>query len=267
MAKHNVLRNIFHFICIIFGIRFYNLKVLPENHRKIIWFLIFQLYLFYIIFTLILILSTFSIYSYDKLNLRLSLQVFQTCVPLLIMGYIILDSFLQQKDMLKLNLKTMSVNKKLLCLIQFNEEPKSLYLIFFKNISIIILTRVLKLYLMRKVNYKLQYAIATIIPEIVCSANNFLFVFHVQLVSNQMKALNSYLKSISKIDYQKLKQIKKISLNFYTSSNQINNCFSTTLLLSITFDFFSLVISLYWLFVRISFNHLKSEFRIDEKLN
>lgn len=267
MAKHNVLRNLFHIICILFGIRFYNFKVLPENHRKIIWFLIFQMYLFYIIFTLILILSTFSIASY-KLSLRLSLQVFQTCVPFMIMGCIFLNSFMQQQQVLKLNLKILSVNKKLLCMIQFNEETKS-YLIFFKNISIIILTRVLKLYLLRENNYSLQYTVATLIPEIICSANNFLFVFHVQLVSNQMKALNSYLKSISKTDYQKLKQIKKISLDFYKSSKQINNCFATTLLLSITFDYISLVISLYWLFVRISFHHLKSEFeiRIDDKLN
>lgn len=258
MAKHNVLKNIFNFICIILGIKFYNLKVL-RRHSKIIWFCICQLYLFYIIFTGILILSTFNIYSYEKLNLRLSLQVFQTCVPFLIMGYVLVQAFFQQQDVQKLNVKTLSVNKKLLGFIEFDQEPKSLYVIFFKNVLILILTKALKMYLMSDDNFKLQYATATFIPEIICSANSFLFVFHVQLVSNQMKALNSYLKSISKINYQKLKQIKKISLNFLQSSNQINYCFSTTLLLSITFDFISLVISLYWLFVRIAFHHLTSE--------
>lgn len=257
MAKHNVLRNMFHFICIAFGIRFYNVKVL-RSHSKMILFCICQLYLFYMIFTAILIMSTFNIYSYDKLNLRLSLQVFQTCVPLLIMGYVLVQAFIQQQDVQKLNLKTLSVNKKLLSFIKFDQEPKSLYLMFFKNILILILSKAVKLCLMDD-NFKLQYAAATIIPEIICSANVFLFVFHVQLISNQLKALNSYLKSISKINYQKLKQIKKISLNFLQSSNQINYCFSTTLLLSITFDFISLVISLYWLFVRIAFHHLTSE--------
>ena len=258
MVKHNVLRNVFHIICIIFGIRFYNLKVL-QRHSKMIWFCICQLYLFYMIFTALLILSTFNIYFYEKLNLRLSLQVFQTCVPLVIMGYVLVQAFLQQQEVQKLNLKTLSVNKKLLNFVEFDPEPKSLYLIFFKNILILILSKALKMVLMNDDNFKLQYAAATFIPETICSANMLLFVFHVQLVSNQMKALNSYLKSISKINYQKLKQIKKISLHFLQSSNQINYCFSTTLLLSITFDFISLVISLYWLFVRIAFHHLTSE--------
>lgn len=246
-----------------FGIRFYNFKALHGKHWKIIWFLILQLYLFYLIFTGILILSTFHIYSYNKLNLRLSLQVFQTCVPFLVMAYILVQTFLQQQSVQKLNILTCLVNKKLLNLIKFNHVPKSLHLTFFKNILIIFLTKALKLYVMSEDNFRLQYATATLIPETICAAYHFLFVFHVQLVSIQMKALNSYLKSISKINYQQINEIKKLSLNFLKCSNQINYCFSTVLLLTITFDFISLVISLYWVFVRIAFHHLKSEYRIE----
>lgn len=215
-----------------------------ERHFK---FHIFMLNLVYGFFSVMLALHTFGVHEELKLNMGSLLQSIQTFVPISISFYLALDFIRKQKLIL-----SVQVAEKLL-----RQESVDLKLRKFKLVSrlvVLLVTRGVKLYVgPHFVNT--AYALCTMMPELNASLSDFAFAFYVESLTHEINHFNQDLR-LSVMDLKKVKEVEKQLEKLQQTSHDICELFSKRLMLTIFFNFIQLVIALYWIFIRIAFNHL-----------
>lgn len=105
--------------------------------------------------------------------------------------------------------------------------------------------------------FNLSYAMSILIPDAIRCANDFLFTYHMDILTMQIKNsvddVNFYLLTPSL-----LKEYRNRITEFSVICFMLTEFYSTKLLLTITYNFILLIISFYWIFVRIAFNHFDS---------
>lgn len=94
---------------------------------------------------------------------------------------------------------------------------------------------------------------ATMFTELVCSANDYAFVFKVNLLRIQIKSFSCSLMSerVEKLNVQ------EDFLAFHKLSKLLCKRYCVGLLLNVVLNFIIIIISLYWIFIRMAFNRLK----------
>lgn len=123
---------------------------------------------------------------------------------------------------------------------------------FLKNVFLLVVTRIVKIILVKSY-FGMVYTLATMIPEIIFASNDFYFAFNINLLSGRIDVLNNKLLCPKTLDINLVIEVQKISLKIYNQSKSLMERYSSCLMFSLTQYFVILIIDFYWVFIRISF--------------
>jgi hypothetical protein len=101
------------------------------------------------------------------------------------------------------------------------------------------------------------YTSSAIIPELVMTTNDFAYAFLVDSLADQMKMINDELKS-AELDIKILEIVEEKIEEQLRISKALNKFFSRRTFVTLCFNYFQLVTSFYWIFIRIVFDNLNS---------
>lgn len=210
-------------------------------------FNIFMLNLAYCFFSLLFTTYVFCENRFVGLSMGTFLQVIQTCVPVLLSLHLATD-FIKDKK-IELNLKVAKLLEK-------TSGMKVLKAKLLCKLLVIISVRALKL-LVSPAFVNVAYALCAMMPELTSSMNDFAFVYFVNCLTESIKQFNFDLsENPETFDLENLKKVEKKLEEMFVINRYICRIFSSRLLFTISFNFVQLIIALYWIFIRIAFNHL-----------
>lgn len=259
MSNLQVLDKIFIIFCVLFGIQFNKLNNHGIHFKKIVLIFIIQLQMFYWIISAVLALVTCYMWKNSTNTIGFYVHLFQVLPPLIIMVYIVTSAFMNQDKHQEISNGLENIDKILNSVSRkTNNYPKNLIWCFIRNCNFMIILKVLRIYLLRADWYNVWFSCSIFIPELICYANDYLFIFFINLLTNKIKKLNKSLSSRTTISKSGLLKLKKTSLKIIEISQKINAFYSKSLCCTIFYNFVSLVLCLYWLFTRIVYNHLNS---------
>lgn len=206
---------------------------------------------------LILIIQCFFIaftcffYRYSLKNILLPvffvLIVVQVIFPLIIEIAISCEALYKKKFEVKIwkKFKTLeSILEKNLGQRQLNEVNHAFTWLIVKFMFLLIL-RTLKI-----IFGGVTFSFNMLFTELCCSASDYAFTFYVDLLTIYVKCYSEKLLRGDQMD------IRKDYLTFYKLANLLTRRFSISLLLNVTFNFITLIISFYWIFIRIAYGRL-----------
>lgn len=259
MSNLQVLNKIFIIFCVLLGIQFNKLNNHGKYFKKIVLICIFQLQMFYWIISAVLVLITCYMWKNSTNTIGFYVHLIQVLPPFMIMVYIITSAFINQDKHQEISNGLENIDKILYSVSRkTNSYLKNLIWCFIRNCNFMIILKVFRIYLLRADWYNVLFACSIFIPELICYANDYLFIFFINLLTNKIKKLNKSLSSRTTISKSGLLKLKKTSLKIIEISQKINAFYSKSLCCTIFYNFVSLVLCLYWLFTRIVYNHLNS---------
>jgi hypothetical protein len=228
-------------VSFVFGVNF----MFSSKYQKYLLTASILLQIHFIIFTIFLLPASYK--GYDRMNaIFFVTYTFQLFYPLLVEIFINIEAYRKRK------LEENIVNA-------FHEIEKLLKEKFgvakLKGLKILRNRFVLKLLILLLVRaLKVQFTFAlfsfvTMVPEFVCSANDYLFSYYVDLLTIQMK---TYADQINPKTVRKLKADDDL-MKFCKLARSINNRFSIGLMMNAVLIFLWTIISLYWIFIRLTF--------------
>jgi hypothetical protein len=91
-------------------------------------------------------------------------------------------------------------------------------------------------------------------PELVTSANDFLFSLCVVELTGEVRSINEVLK-LKKLDCETMNKVNKVIKNHLEVSSSLKQFFSPRLFVTLLYNLVQLTIALYWIFIRIAHNH------------
>lgn len=181
-----------------------------------------------------------------KFSVGSVLVFIQIVIPQILQFYFVFDFLTDKSITLRLQIYQKINHRKLIWL----------KIKFIGQISLVVCTQLAKLWWASKY-FNVSYAMSILIPDAVRCANDFLFTYHVDVLVMEIKSsvedVNFYLLTPSL-----LKKYRNKLTEFSESCFMLTEFYSTKLLLTITFNFILLIISFYWIFVRLAFNHFGS---------
>lgn len=93
---------------------------------------------------------------------------------------------------------------------------------------------------------------------LVFSVQDLHFKYHIDILTQRIIELNDFLCSRKDIDLLTLENVQKITIQIYKFHAKVNWKFSSSLLVTISFNFFEIILTLYWLFMRFNLNHFQN---------
>lgn len=140
-------------------------------------------------------------------------------------------------------------------LVEVNSEISTGEKKFLRNFIIIIITRVAKLALQTNVVNRIYFT-KTLFSELTFALNDFMFQYYLSLLIDHLRIVKCKLVSTKKNDNVELLR-KELLENFWIKRG-IRKRYSFELFVTVLYNFFQLIVALYWIFMRIKFNHLKT---------
>lgn len=123
------------------------------------------------------------------------------------------------------------------------------------KLLVLLSIRSIKFYFARQL-VNVAYSLSNMIPELISSMNDFAFTFFVDLLTNETNEFNKELNRIE-MDLDSIEGVESRLQEFHELSQAICKIYCCRLILTMAYNFIQLVISLYWMFIRIIFNHLE----------
>lgn len=185
-----------------------------------------------------------------KALIYLIILIIQTVGPLVIEIFVNMESFAKRATECEILRKFKKLRKTLTSKSQV-EEPKELTRaknVYLSKFFVLIVVRAIKLY-----RGGAQISLNMMMPELVTSASLFTFTFYVDWLRILAR---SYSRNLSADKVGRLRA-KQHYMDFYKLSNLILHRFSISLFLNTTFNFTILIISLYYIFLRIVYGPMK----------
>jgi hypothetical protein len=204
---------------------------------------IFMLNLVYCFFSLLFAFYTFTVYNFS-FNVGMNLQVFQLIFPTIIQIHLTIN-FIES-----INIKMRTELSK-----SMNETQKTsgkIKIAMF--LAILITVRAIKTVIGGRLVDK-AYAMSLLMPELVASLSDFVFALHVDNLTTKIKEFNEALR-FKPMNLRTVNEVQEALTNFHKTSQTICRIHSNRLFLTLTFNFINFVVSFYWIFIRIAFNHL-----------
>lgn len=215
-----------------------------ENHFK---FHILMLSYVYCFFSIMFVVYTFEERKTIQSDVGTTLQLFQTMIPIFISLYLAVDFVKDEKIALSLKICKSLLRKN-------SHDVKLCKLKIIAELSVLLFIRGIKLYYSRAL-VNVFYALGNMMPELILSTSDFAFTFFIEILTCELTHFNHKLKS-SKIDSSTIDKVEARIIEFQELSHGICKIYSSRLVLTITFNFILLVISLYWTFIRLVFHHI-----------
>jgi hypothetical protein len=208
------------------GLNFYEQKV------PLTW--IFLLHILANVFNISLIIYVFKKYTPEKIYIFV--DIIQVILPLVLKNFLMFNAFRSRNFDLKLN----ELMKKTYKFSSLRRNQKK-FLALWTGCLVLC---VLKTALVKQFT-SLTYVSMLVVPSIFNPANDFLFAYHFNCLTDYLKDIRAS-KHHLKVEICKIFKMKQLIITRY----------STSLTMSISLYFVSIIISLYWIFVRLVFNYL-----------
>lgn len=219
-----------------------------RRYEKYFKFQVFSLNIVYCFFSLIFVIYNFEVNGKITLNVGITLQAIQTIVPSLLSFYFAIDLMKFKKINLRLKIGKALLHGR-------SEEIRMCKVKLFIRLLVLLLVRAIKLSIGPTfTNY--SYALCTMLPELITSMSDFLFAFYVEVLAIKIAKFNTNLRALE-MDLDVMKEVEAKMKFLHDIARGICKVYSSRLILTIWFNFIQLVISLFWIFIRIAFNHLK----------
>lgn len=245
----------------ILGINFQFHKTFKKYKLLTVQFII-KLHLLFFFFDSLILMLTFN--KKFKFDVKLILHTIQIVIPHFLKIFVVLQAYSKRKVQCRINqdlatIETSLINGisefKLKNQIVQKYKRKLIYcdIKFMIFVIILIIIRIAKNYL-RIAGY--VYVLSTMIPEFIYSASDFYFVYCIDILTNQIKLFNFKLLNTQNINNKDVKQIGVDIKLLYQHSRIIMSRFSLCIFFTITYNFTILIINLYWMFLRVSYQSL-----------
>lgn len=172
-------------------------------------------------------------------------QIYQSIFPFLIQNFMIIRALIMrnQQKFLSLKLRPKFTQK-------YGKCEKS----FLKRISFIILIRIAKHFFIISYDSIVFYS-QTTFAELIYSSNDLMFVYYVELLIEYLDFIKHKVEMIrTKNDF---KIIKMELLEVFKLKRKILDRYSIDIFITIFYHFILMIISFYWVIMRLIFNHLK----------
>lgn len=217
---------------------FLNPVVIQKRRKRFSIIFLIILNWIYFVFSLICAILTFCLFDFELFSVGFFLQVFQTVVPVLISFYLGIDLTRQIKTLQSLRVQQMTGSKFQILLL----------------LLLLVVIRICKIISAVKFLVFVLYMVCPMIPEFVFSTNDFMFSFYVDNLTQKTKIFNENLK-LKQLNLKNIQSLRKTLESFKNQSDIITQAYSTRLLITLSHNFGFLIVSLYWIFIRIAFNH------------
>lgn len=219
-------------------------KLEHRSYKNYFKCFIFTLNVFFCLFSSVFAFLTFTTTEVFVFNMGFTLQLVQTGFPTLISFYLGIDLLRERK--LKLSIKNFkSVDKA------WKNTGKFKICIC---LLVLLIVRSIKLYIAPTFIH-VAYALCSMIPELIASLSDFVFVFYIDNLTNEITKCNKNLR-LEQLNLRTVNEIKNSLDKFHQAAYNICKVYSSRLIFTLSFNFIQLVLSLYWIFIRISFGHL-----------
>lgn len=211
----------------------------------VLWIAIFQSFTIAFGCYLILYVRTyFFVTKLKRVSIYTLIDIFQIELFFFLQIFFTIRAF-KKRLVLKDILNDIHKNKQAKC----SKSGK----VFFLNISIIILVRILKIASTDSFSSRI-YMTKIMFSELVFAGSDFLFQFCIIEMTESLKEIKvKVLAAKSKQEFRELK--RNILENFLTKRN-LAKYFCVELFLTIMYNYIQLIISLYWTFMRLKFKRL-----------
>lgn len=123
---------------------------------------------------------------------------------------------------------------------------------FIANFAIIVLVRILKILS----SFSSFYMIKMMFAEITMATSDFVFEFYTSALIENCKEIKEKLKLAK--DKKRIDEIRRKILQNFHLKRKINKRLSVELFMSITYNYFQVIVSFYWFFMRIKFDRLNN---------
>lgn len=245
----------------ILGINFQFHKPL-QNYKLITIRFILKLHFVFLFFDSLILMLTFK--KKFKFDVKLILHTIQIVIPHFLKVFVVFQAYKKSQIHCRINQSFTIIENSLIngvSKFKFKNQIVQKYknkviycdVKFVIFILILIVIRIAKNYL-RIAGY--VYVLSTMIPEFIYSSSDFYFVYCIDNLTNQIKLFNSKLLNTQILDKQNVKHIENGIKLLYQHSRFILSRFSLCLFFTITYNFTILIINLYWMFLRISYQTL-----------
>lgn len=221
-----------------------------------------MLHLVFFFFDSLILMLTFN--KQFKFDVKLILHTIQIVIPHFLKIFVVLQAYNKRQIQCRINQDLTTIENSLINGISTSKLKTQLiqkykskvfdcdikFMIF---VLILIIIRIAKNYL-RIAGF--VYVLSTMIPEFIYSSSDFYFVYCIDILTNQIKLFNSKLLNTQNINDNDVKQIKVDIKLLYQHSRMIMSRFSLCIFFTITYNFTILIINLYWMFLRVSYQTL-----------
>lgn len=200
----------------------------------------------YTFFNCIFMFLSFGFYDRIQFNIIISLHIVQVLMPILISSFIGFHMISDHKTSLNLQLSKATSEST-------NLEAR---LKVFARLLVLVAVRIVKIVLEKRLLPNIAFALCQTISELVASMNDFVFAFHVEALTIRIKALNTETEK-AEMNSENLRLLEAELENIFVTFRTIQEFYSSRLLLTISYNFVQLIVSLYWIFIRVVFGYLR----------
>lgn len=256
LVQFNMWIKVKSFIFYIFGLDFAYQYGFIIKSRKMTAILILTLQYLGLCGTIYLIYLTF-VKVQLFFEIALITHQIEVLVPVFIQFYIQLKSFTNRKlqQELKDNLNKIDVN---LTTLYNKKKLKQRNFLVAKHLVFHVLFLLAVKFLMMFWTMEFVYYSSFMMTVLVFSVQDLHFKYHVDTLTQRITELNDFLSSIKDIDLQTLENVQRITMQIHKFHTKVNWQFSTSLFMTISFNFFEIILTLYWLFMRFNLNHFEN---------
>ncbi|KAG5673115.1 hypothetical protein PVAND_003189 [Polypedilum vanderplanki] len=173
-----------------------------------------------------------------------AMYAYQTQLPFFMQYFIMIRTF-----------KMRSIQKKLMkeLIPKFTQKADECEENFLKRFSLIVLVRCVKFLFGIRILF-VVFNTQTFLGELIYTCNDLMFVYFVELMTENLKFINCKIQMIR--TSREVKIITKELIEIFWLKRDIEKRYSTEVFYTVTYNFILNIISFYWVLMRIIFNHL-----------
>lgn len=176
--------------------------------------------------------------------------------PLLIHLFLLLKTLRKINDLNKLHKKLKEIDCDLIeifdgdnLIINFKTPSKMLIV----NLIILIVTRASMALIIAPL-----FMLSSALSELIFSLNDMQFKFHLDSLTERIIKLNSFISSSKKLSIRNVLRIRNLTTKMQSHAKNTNDYFSSNVFVTISFNFLSFIISMYWIFMRLVYTNMGS---------
>lgn len=234
-----MVKKFFNYLTYYLGINFCE----PEKHYKtfVCVQLLIQSYSILTVFFLPKLASvkilTHGIYALAGL--------FQYMLPYFVQNFLIVRAFLNKKQQNNLRFEKF-------CGFDNGERERN----FLFRVLVIILIRIVKYIWGYKSRYATVFTSQTNFSELTYSANDLMFVYHLEALTRYLELVDE--SATMARSHADVKQIKQEICEIFIMKKKLMNRYGLDIFITTVYNFVLLIISMYWVLMRVYFNLLKT---------